>query len=341
MNQLAELSARYLPLLEADLQDFLSFPVDAPPDFLGMLRYHMGWCDETGASVEAAGGKRVRPVLTMLVCEAVSSDPSPARPAAAAVELIHNFSLLHDDIEDQSPTRRGRPTAWTIWGEALAINAGDTLFTLAFLAIPKLTPATADPALLNQMWSMLGDICLELTRGQHLDMSFEGREDVTTEEYINMVRGKTAALLSGAAALGALAGGASPKVQGHYRDFGQSLGLAFQVIDDILDIWGDPALTGKESAVDIRQRKKTLPVLYGLARSEELRHLYASPQPFTDGQVDQAVALLDEAGARTYAENLARRYTDETLESLTAASPAGPAAEALHQLVYQLLKRDH
>jgi geranylgeranyl diphosphate synthase type I len=156
-----------------------------------------------------------------------------------------------------------------------------------------------------------------------------------------MVRGKTAALVSGAAALGALAGRADPEVQEHYRAFGQSLGLAFQVIDDILDIWGDPALTGKEPAVDIRQRKKTLPVLYGLERSEDLRQLYASPNPFTDDQVDQAVALLDETGARTYAEDLARRYTEDTLDSLSAAKPTGPAAEALHQLVHQLLKRDH
>jgi geranylgeranyl diphosphate synthase type I len=276
-----------------------------------------------------------------LVCEAVGGAPHPARPAAAAVELIHNFSLLHDDIEDQSPTRRGRPTAWAIWGPAQAINAGDTLFTLAFLAVPRLTLPGTDPALTNRMWSILGDTCLELTRGQHLDMSFEAQDGVSTEEYLHMIRGKTAALLAGSASLGALAGGADEETLDHYRAFGESLGLAFQVIDDTLDIWGDPELTGKEPAVDIRQRKKSLPVLYGLARSDDLRMLYGQEEPFSDSEVDRAVALLDEVGARAFAEDLARQYTHDTLHSLEAAEPDGPAGEGLHQLVHMLLHRDH
>lgn len=342
MSQLAEMLDRYLPFIESDLRQVLTAPPGVPPDFFGMLHYHMGWADESGEPADnASGGKRIRPVLTLLVCEAVSGDPHPARPAAAAVELIHNFSLLHDDIEDQSPTRRGRSTAWTIWGPAQAINAGDTLFTLAFLAIPRLTRAGANPELLNRMWSILGDTCLELTRGQHLDMLFEGRNDVSTDEYLHMIQGKTAALLAGATTLGALAGGAGGELLSHYRAFGESLGMAFQVIDDTLDIWGDPELTGKEPAVDIRQRKKSLPVLHGLARSEELRALYTQDEPLSDSDVDRAVALLDEVGARTYAEGLARQYTQTTLGSLEAAQPEGSAGEGLHQLVQRLLHRDH
>ena len=342
MSQLSEAIERYLPLIESDLRTVLTPPPAAPPDFFGMLQYHMGWVDESGQAINnASGGKRVRPVLTLLVCEAVGGDPHPARPAAAAVELIHNFSLLHDDIEDGSPTRRGRPTAWTIWGSAQAINAGDTLFTLAFLAIPRLTPPGSDPALTNRMWPILGDICLELTRGQHLDMSFETRDGVTTDEYLHMIRGKTAALLAGSALLGAMAGEADEPTLDHYRAFGESLGLAFQVIDDTLDIWGDPELTGKEPAVDIRQRKKTLPVLYGLARSDELRALYAQEESFSEAEVERAVALLGEIGARTYAEDLARQYTRDTLDSLEAAQPDGPTGECLHQLVHTLLHRDH
>ena len=212
---------------------------------------------------------------------------------------------------------------------------------MAFLAIPRLTLSGVDPALTNRMWSILGDTCLELTRGQHLDMSFEGQDDVSTDEYLHMIEGKTAALLAGSATLGALAGGAHEPLLTHYRAFGQSLGLAFQVIDDMLDIWGDPELTGKQPAVDIRQRKKSLPVLYGLARSEDLRALYTQPDPFTDSDVERAVALLDAVGARTYAEDLARQYTHTTLHSLEAAQPDGLAGEGLHELVHMLLHRDH
>jgi geranylgeranyl diphosphate synthase type I len=191
------------------------------------------------------------------------------------------------------------------------------------------------------MWSILGDTCLELTRGQHLDMLFEERNGVSTGEYLLMIQGKTAALLAGSAALGALASGASEELLAHYQAFGESLGMAFQVIDDTLDIWGDPELTGKEPAVDIRQRKKSLPVLHGLARSEELRALYAQADPLSDSDVDRAVTLLDEVGARTYAEGLARKYSQTTLDSLEAAQPKGPAGEGLHQLVHMLLHRDH
>ena len=181
---------------------------------------------------------------------------------------------------------------------------------------------------------------LELTRGQHLDMSFESRDGVTVEQYLDMIQGKTAALIAGSAHLGAFAAGADGPTQGHYRAFGHNLGMAFQALDDILDIWGDPTATGKKAAEDIHQRKKSLPVLYGLERSAALRELYACPDPFDDAAVEQAVALLDEVEARQYAEGLARHYSDQTLEHLQAASPQGEAAQALFELVESLLHRD-
>jgi len=309
--------------------------------FYGMLHYHMGWVDAEGQAVTPEGGKCIRPVLCLLVCRASGGDHTPARPAAAAIELIHNFSLLHDDIEDQSLLRRNRPTVWSIWGEKQAINAGDAMFALAHLAIPRLAAGHIERAVQSRMLEIIDETSIELTRGQHLDIAFEDQDQIAIEDYLGMIGGKTAALIAAAAQLGALAGGAADIDQNHYRAFGQSLGMAFQVRDDMLDIWGDPALTGKQAAHDIVQRKKSLPVVYGLERSSELRDLYADPQPFDQETVQRAVGLLEKTGAREYVDRLARQYSDETVAHLEAASPAGDAGQALFELVNQLLHREH
>lgn len=340
MTLLADRFASYLPVIEADLRTVLTPPEDAPELFYRMLHYHMGWVDASGQLANGDQGKRIRPVLALLSCESVCGSMQPARPAAAAIELVHNFSLLHDDIQDRSPTRRSRPTVWAIWGEAHAINAGDALFALARLAIPRLAGPQADPAVMLRTLEIFDEICLDLTRGQYLDLSFEPRDQVSTDEYLHMIGGKTAAMLAAAPHLGALAAGASPDRQAHYRAFGHNLGMAFQALDDVLDIWGDPALTGKEAAVDIYQRKKSLPVLYGLERSPALRDLYAQPGPFDQAAVSQAIALLDEAEARQYAEHLALLYSERTISHLEAAEPQGEAGQALFELVDYLLARD-
>ncbi len=341
MTDLNATFARYLPLIRQDLRGALAEPQGWPPLYYRMLHYHMGWVDAQGGAAQASTGKHIRPVLTMLAGEGVSGSPNAARPAAAAVELIHNFSLLHDDIQDRSQTRRGRETAWTIWGEPQAINAGDALYTLAYLALVRLTPSEADPARTLAALKVLGETCLELTRGQHLDISFESRDEVAADEYLDMIAGKTAALLAGSARLGALTSEADETLQSHYEAFGHNLGMAFQILDDVLDIWGDPALTGKQAAIDIHQRKKSLPVLLGLARSEELRGLYAADAPFDDDAVEHVVSLLADTGARDEALELARRYSDDTVRSLEAADPQGEAGEALHALALRLLNRDH
>jgi geranylgeranyl diphosphate synthase type I len=340
MTLLAQYFERLLPVVEADLRAVLHPPADFPSLFYRMLDYHMGWTDENGAPVRSAGGKRIRPVLCLLVCEAVCGTYQPARPAAAAVELAHNFSLIHDDIQDRSPTRRGRPTLWSIWGEKQAINSGDALFVLSHLAIPRLSGNGAQGALVAEMLEILDETCLELTRGQYLDMSFETDAAVGIEGYLDMIAGKTAALLGASAHLGALAGGADQTTCSHYRSFGENLGMAFQVLDDVLDIWGDPAVTGKEAAIDIYQRKKSLPVLYALERSPELRERYAGTHPFDEASVVWVIQLLEDSGAKQYAEGLARQYTEQTLAHLEAANPDGEAGQALKELVHELLRRD-
>lgn len=340
MPLLSNYFERLLRVIETDLRNVLQLPTSYPLMFGRMLHYHMGWIDQDGQKAEVERGKRIRPVIALLVSEAVCGDFQPARPPAAAVELIHNFSLLHDDIQDGSPLRRNRDTVWKLWGDAQGINAGDALFALAHLAIPRLASSDTDGGTLTRLLVLLDETCLELTRGQHLDMLFEAQAQVGTDDYLDMIEGKTAALIAASGEMGALAAGADRKTQQEYRAFARHLGLAFQVLDDVLDIWGDPALTGKEAAVDIRDRKKSLPVLYGLEQSEELRELYTDPQPFDNAGVRRAIHLLDSAGARDYAEGLARDYSRRTIAHLEAASPSGDAGQALFELVEVLLRRN-
>src|SRR5215208_5397434 len=249
--------------IELELQRQVS-RLDAPRTklFHEMLSYHMGWTGE-GAGPEATG-KRIRPLLVLLCTAARGADWQTALPAAAAVELVHNFSLVHDDIQDNSDKRRGRSTTWVKWGAPMAINVGDALFVMSNQAIIDLKENYPAEVILKAA-EILNNTCLDLTRGQFLDMSYEERTDLIVEDYWPMVSGKTAALLSAGCHIGALLGGADESLQEAYRSFGHYLGLAFQVQDDLLGIWGDEALTGKSAASDLMEGKKSLPVLAGLS----------------------------------------------------------------------------
>ncbi len=323
----------YFPLIEAEMRACLPLPADALRVYYGMLHYHMGWSDEQFAPAHIKAGKRMRPMLCLLTCQAAGGVAQRALPAAAAIELLHNFSLIHDDIEDNSPTRRGRATVWTLWGVPQAINAGDGLFAIAHQALERLTQAGVEAARVLQVQVMFNRTCLELTHGQHLDIGFETRQSVTVAEYMTMIANKTAALIGASAAIGALVGD-SERVD-DYADFGRQLGLAFQIQDDILGIWGDEALTGKSASSDLATRKKTLPVLYGLERSERLRIVYAAPEM----NVEAAVALLSEAGAREYAQAEAERHHSLALEALDRSGAGGEAGATLRELVASLLGR--
>ena len=326
--------ARWLPLIADEMKRIVGSAGDpAYIPFYGMLHYHLGWADADFAPGEVPAGKRIRPMLCLLACEAAGGDPQAALPAAAAVELLHNFSLIHDDVEDSSELRRGRLTVWKHWGVAQAINAGDALYTLAHSAFHRLRDSGVPDDRQVEAHLRFSQTCLNLTRGQFLDLSFESRSDVTVEDYLEMIGGKTATLVSSAAAIGAIVAG-SDKVD-RYAEFGRGLGLAFQIQDDLLGIWGDPQLTGKSAASDIASRKKSLPVLYGLENSEELRELYAAPEI----DVPRVVALLEQVGAKEYAAEMAEEYTRQAMAALEAAEPRGEAGEALRELAMSLLGR--
>jgi geranylgeranyl diphosphate synthase type I len=314
--------------LELELQKQVA-RLDAPrtKSFHEMLTYHMGWTGE-GAGPEATG-KRIRPLMLLLCTASCGADWQSALPAAAAVELVHNFSLVHDDIQDDSDKRRGRPTTWVKWGQPMAINVGDALFVMSNQAIIDLKENYPAEVVVRAA-EILHNTCLDLTRGQFLDMSYEKRLDLTVEDYWPMVSGKTAALLSACCHIGSLLGGADDARQDAYRSFGHYLGLAFQVQDDILGIWGDEAVTGKSAANDLIEGKKSFPVLAGLTANGKFAARWKQGAIQTEEVQEYARILANEGGYEAALE-AAKQMTDLALMSLREADPQGAAGEALVQ----------
>ncbi len=339
-SELKTYTKAMLPALEAEMRTVLHANGTPPDALFGMMQYHMGWLDANFKPIQTNSGKRIRPLLCLLTAQAAGSSWEQALPAAAAAELLHNFSLIHDDIEDGSETRRGRLTIWKIWGAPQAINSGDAMFAVAHLALNRLIEREVPAATVVQALHRFDVTCVELTQGQYADMDFESRDTVSVTEYINMITGKTAVLLAHCAELGALIAGQDATTIAHYAAFGRNLGLAFQVIDDILGIWGDEIKIGKSAASDIITKKKTLPVLYGLDKSQQLQKLYLQAEPDTQF-VTNVVDALNELGARDFAIKYAKEYSDKALEHLKAAQPQGAAGQALYQLADMLLNRDY
>ena len=326
-----------LPAIETELQRQIA-RLEEPRtrSFYDMLTYHMGWTgDDAGPD---ATGKRIRPLMVLLTAAACGSDWNSALPAAAAVELVHNFSLVHDDIQDNSPKRRGRDTAWVKWGAPMAINIGDALFVISNQAIIDLKEN--HPAeIVVKAAEILHNTCLELTRGQFMDMSYEDRTDLTTDDYWPMVAGKTAALLSACCHLGSLLGGANETKQDSYRSFGHYLGLAFQVQDDILGIWGNEAVTGKSAASDLVEGKNSLPVLAGLSANKKFAERWRQG-PVHAYEVEDLAKLLATEGGYEIAHEASKQMTDLALLNLREAEPEGEAGDTLFELAEKLLKRE-
>jgi len=230
--------------------------------FYGMMLYHLG----LDVSEQVGSGKRLRPLILVLLYESLAADLRPALPAAAAIELLHNFTLIHDDIEDQDPTRRHRPTVWSVWGVPQAINAGDGMYAASRLAVHRLTSRGIAADRVLEFARLLDAACVQVCEGQFLDISFESRTDVTAERHRGMVAKKTGALFSAAAEGAAVLGGAQAEVREALVRFGADFGQAFQAHDDLLGIWATTERTGKIEMNDITKRKKTLPVVLAFER---------------------------------------------------------------------------
>ncbi|MDP9841035.1 family 2 encapsulin nanocompartment cargo protein polyprenyl transferase [Streptosporangium lutulentum] len=311
-----------------------------PASMRHIAGYHFGWWDEHGHPAATGGGKAMRPALVLLSAEAVGGSAAAALRPAVAVELAHDFSLIHDDVMDGDRVRRHRPTAWAVFGVSPAILAGDALLTLAF----EVLAASGHPVA-AEATRTLGTSIQELLEGQSADVAFEDRQDVELAECLDMAMGKTGTLLGCACGLGALFGGGSPEQVEHLRAFGKDLGLAFQFVDDLLGIWGDPMVTGKPVYSDLRSRKKSLPVVAALTSNtpagRELAGLYHREQPLSDADLVRAAELVDAAGARSWSQDQADELLARALQRLELVGSVSRSVAELGTLARLATRRDH
>ena len=287
------------------------------------MGFHRGWWDADGARRHGGAGKALRPALVLLSAAASGSDPDSALNAALCVELVHDWSLIHDDVMDEDAERRHRPTLWAEFGTAHAVLAGDLILTLGLQMAAGLGSSG-----LQIITDTLEELCL----GQWTDLDSTGNEVVTVQEALATAAGKTGALLSAACQLGARVDGTTHKEQvHHYAKFGRELGIAFQAADDLLGIWGDPDRTGKPVAADIAARKRTLPVCAALSSghssADELTAILKSPQALTSKEIAHAASLIELTGGREWTEALVNDRTMLALTDLAAAKPVEPAGE--------------
>ena len=299
---------------------------------------HFGWWTDEGTVIETPSScKLLRPALTLLACQAVGGSVQVAGPAAAAVELVHNASLVHDDLIDQDPVRRGRPALWAAKGMPAAILAGDALLFAAVQALADAPqPERTVPILLTAVQTLLGS--------EYLDILLEAGADVGEQHVLAVAAGKTGELLACACELGAMAGGASAERAVHLRAFGRHLGIAFQCVDDLLSIWGAEQVTGKPALSDLRQRKVSVPVAAAMAgcttQARQLRDLYRSSAPLSENDCHRAVALMDQTDAQKVTERRAQRHVADALEHLALAEPVSVAASELASLAQLVTHRD-
>ncbi|CAI7974092.1 (2E,6E)-farnesyl diphosphate synthase [Frankia sp. Hr75.2] len=315
-----------------------------PAEIRHVAGYHIGWWDAAGRPSDRMG-KAVRPTLTLASARAAGPISNAAEAgraavaAAVAVELVHDFSLLHDDVMDKDLSRRHRTSAWAVFGTSRAILVGDVLLAAALQVM------AADGTAGARGMAVLTAAVQDLAAGQSADLTFGERGEVSLLECLAMAEGKTGALLGAACQLGAMAAGANDDVAACYRDFGRQLGLAFQLVDDALGIWGDPKVTGKPVGSDLRARKKSLPVVAalasGTAAGKHLAWLYRREEALDQQAVAHATRLIEQAGGRDWTAAETRRRTEAALAALERAAP-DPAAESdLRTLAILMTSRDH
>jgi geranylgeranyl diphosphate synthase type I len=329
--------ARLLGDVESEILRLVGDREPATAGVYEMVRYHLG-LDGSGAPT----GKRMRPLLGLLAYASIAGDYAAALPGAAAVELGHNFSLVHDDIEDGDHERRHRPTLWSVYGVPQAINAGDMLFSLSRVALHRLTELGFSDAKVLRLMRLYDTTCVALCEGQYIDIATSETDDLMSVDlYFDMIGRKTAALIAASIEAGALLATDDEAVIARYRAFGWDLGIAFQLNDDLLGIWGEEQQTGKQPT-DVARKKKTLPVIYAFehadpGRRARLKELYALASP-TPEDVAEIVAILEASGARDYTRTAARNHRDAALAELDAAGVVdGEARQRLEEIIVSVI----
>ncbi len=330
---------KYRTEIDTELKSVL---VERHSPLYDMMRYHLGWNDEKGKICERPAGKALRPTLCLLACEAVGGEYGRALPAAAALELIHNFSLIHDDIQDNDRKRRHRPTVWAIWGKPQAINAGTAMRILTNVALSRLGELDIPPEKRLLVQQMMDEASLRLIEGQYLDIDYEKRVDITIQNYLQMIGGKTASLIACALEVGALLGTNHKQAINDFHRLGWNLGLSFQIRDDILGTWGDRDVTGKPLAGDIQRRKKTLPVVHALENArngykERLVRFYKDGKD--NGAVIDILDILNRTGAQSYAQRMNESYCLEARRVLVGLDIKTAARRDFEELINFLEER--
>lgn len=339
-----EILKKYLKDIEEELKKNVCEPSPKYKGAYDMMRYFLGWQDEKGKPINdpKARGKRFRPTLCLLVCESICGEYKQALPAAAALELFHNFTLIHDDIEDHDEYRRHKKTVWKIWGIEQTINTGDAMLILSELAALSTQRLAVSSEKKLKAIETLNQVFLKVIEGQFLDIGFEERMDVTVSEYLEMNTKKTAELVSGACKIGATLATDDKKMIRQWQGFGLNFGLSYQIYDDVCSIWEKEENTGKPKAGDIRKKKKTLPVLYTLSKldkdkREELLNIY-NKKELNDADINKVINLLDKVKARNYTMKIALDYKQKALDILKKIEIDSKIKGEISQLVGLLIK---
>lgn len=327
--------------VEAEIEAVLSDRANRPALYQ-MLRYHLGWLDEQLAPTDADGrtrfgGKKLRGLLCLLACEAAGGEARSAAPAAAAVEFVHNFSLIHDDVEDQDAERRHRPTVWVRWGMPHAVNAGSNMQALVNEAALRLLTTGVAASRVVAALQCLTRAMLAMTEGQYQDIEFQDTWETGIEDYLAMSAGKTAALIEGATRLGALVATDQAELQDALAAFGRGFGMAFQARDDYLGIWGERDSTGKPVGGDILKGKRSLPIVFALSQPRAPSTLRAALER---RDVATVTEILEALGARDFLSATVERFTDEALRSLTDPGLRPGPVELLRRIAREALGRE-
>jgi geranylgeranyl diphosphate synthase, type I len=322
----------------------------ASPMLASMGKYHLGWLDRSGRAVDPSlidRGKRVRPKVALLSCMAICGRVEPALQIAAAIELLHNFTLIHDDIQDASRLRRHRETVWSIWGTGQAINAGDALFAASHRLLLSAADHGLHPPTVLELVGAFDLMTIDIVGGQVMDLQFEDGLPASVDEYLQMIRRKTAAILEFAAWAGAIAGGAGESQVKQLGQFGEALGIGFQLRDDVLGVWGDTSQTGKAAADDLRRKKQSLPVVLlresaAERERQQIAEIFANPS-VTENDVKVLLTMLDEHQVREKSDALVQEYHDDAEQALDAIVPVSSqeAIDGLRSLTSALASRQH
>ncbi len=328
--------SRYKDVLDLALKDAIS---DRRIFLYDMLRYCMGWSDAYGAPLETKKGKGIRPSLCLFTCDALGGDIEKALPAAVSLELIHNFSLIHDEIQDSDEIRHHRPTLWNVWGIPKALVAGNVMRVLADKSMS--TMPSDHSKLLTVSSSIVSEACLEMIEGQYMDISFEGGDGISVDQYMKMISHKTGALLRSSVHIGAVIGSRGGRVADIFREIGIKLGFMFQIRDDILGTWGETTSTGKPVGSDIRRKKNTLPIIHARETQpyqEEISELY-SLEFIEDHHVDRVLDILDATKAGHYCQGLVENYALEVSKDIQEIGFSKNSKEEFQALVSFLVDR--